>query len=54
MFAEKQRLVADLEVYGAGGNTAPAPPQTAPATPVDPSSPTTLAAPDELPASASD
>jgi len=51
MFAEKQRLVADLEVYGAGGSAAPAAPQTASATPVEPSSPTTLAAPEELPTS---
>merc|ERR1719232_1734718 len=29
MFAEKQRLVADLEVYGAGGSTALAAPHTA-------------------------
>ena len=49
MFAEKQRLVADLEVYGAGGATLAAGPQTASATPLEPSTPTVTTAPVELP-----
>merc|ERR1712098_679645 len=50
MFAEKQRLVADLEVYGAGGTLAPASPNTASATPLEPSTPTATVAPEEIPA----
>merc|ERR1712128_214299 len=49
MFAEKQRLVADLEVYGAGGATLAAGPQIASATPLKPSTPTVTTAPVELP-----
>merc|ERR1712123_369552 len=49
MFAEKQKLVADLEVYGAGGATLAAGPQTASATPLEPSSPTVTTAPVQLP-----
>lgn len=48
MFAEKQRLVADLEVYGAGG-TGQAPPVT-----TDPATTTDNAAPDEIAASEDD
>jgi len=50
MFAEKQRLVADLEVYGAGGTLAPASPNTASATPLEPSTPTATVAPEDIPA----
>merc|ERR1719244_1322214 len=42
MFAEKQRLVADLEAYGAGA--------AAVGTPCEPSSPTNSNAPEEVPA----
>jgi hypothetical protein len=46
MFAEKQRLVADLEAYGSGGG----PP--APATPLAAAPPTAAPAATEVPAAA--
>ena len=48
MFAEKQRLVADLEVYGAGGSPAATATPTESATPIEPSTPTSTAAPEEI------
>jgi len=53
MFAEKQRLVADLEVYGAGGSGTAAPP-TESATLAEPTTPTESAAPEDVAAPVGD
>merc|ERR1712106_230909 len=53
MFAEKQRLVADLEVYGAGGSGTAGPP-TESATIAEPTTPTESAAPEDVAAPVGD
>jgi len=53
MFAEKQRLVADLEVYGAGGSGTAAPP-TESATLAELTTPTESAAPEDVAAPVGD